>query len=134
MIAQGIDNSPVEEKPIEQLSRIITLKHDATSFDFRDEIEPLARDISGKAKHQELKFRTIGIIAITDQLKMKNRAFTLDKETDDEKVIMKIVSELFAKFFNEEDSNVRRAGIRVSGLVKKSESQRATHSSLADYL
>ncbi len=135
MIAQGIDNSPVEEKPIEQLSRIITLKHDATSFDFRDEIGPLARDISGKAKHQKLKFRTIGIIAITDQLKMKNRAFTLDKETDDEKVVMKIVSELFAKFFNEEDSIVRRAGIRVSGLVKKSEKPASDGtSSLADYL
>ena len=46
--AKGIDDDPVQEREIEQFSRIVTLKHDADKFDFANEIAPLCRDISNR--------------------------------------------------------------------------------------
>ncbi len=46
-----MDNSPVVERPIEQFSRIVTLKKDAESFDFAEILKPMAEDLLGNFLH-----------------------------------------------------------------------------------
>ncbi len=119
--AQGMDDDPVQERETEQLSRIITLKRDTDKFDFANEISPLCKDISNRLEAKELLCKSVGIIAITSELKTKNRAKTLDIPTNLEEKIFSVSSELFGSFFSEnQELAVRRAGIRVSGLTKRS--------------
>ena len=121
--AQGIDDDPVQEREQEQLSRIVTLKQDADTFDFANEIIPLCRDISERLAAKKLLCKSVGIIAITAELKMKNRARTLDVPTNSEAKLVEVASELFNSFFAENEGiSLRRAGIRVSTLIKGSES------------
>jgi DNA polymerase IV (DinB-like DNA polymerase) len=117
LAAQGIDESTVEEKEAEQLSRIITLKRNSSTLDFKDELEPLAKDISLRLFESKKKARSIGIIAITTALRAKSRARTLELATDSSEVIFKEACALFDLFFHEEKKEIRRAGIRVSSLV-----------------
>jgi DNA polymerase IV (archaeal DinB-like DNA polymerase) len=120
--ANGIDNSPVEEKPTEQLSRIVTLKRDATSFDFCEVLEPLSADLENKLRTSKISGKTVGIIAITAQLKIKSRARTLSVPTQSGSQILAIAAELFSSFFEEsaedgQELRIRRAGIKVSELI-----------------
>ncbi len=128
-LAQGIDASPVKERKIEQLSRIITLKHDAETFDFKSELEPLCVDISKRLKSNALKCKAVGIIVITTQLKTRSRNKTLWDATDDSKVLLEKSSEEFQEFFDSEKEKARRIGIRVSSLdvgARKKESEEFT--------
>ncbi len=118
-LAQGIDDDPVKERETEQLSRIVTLKHDADGFDFASEITPLCKDISNRLVAYGLVCKSIGILVITTELKTKNRSKTLDAPTNSEVRIESVASELFQLFFREENETLaRRVGIRVSSLTK----------------
>ncbi|HZW55463.1 MAG TPA: DNA polymerase IV [Nitrososphaerales archaeon] len=142
-IAQGIDDTPVKEREIEQLSRIITLKHDATSLEsFSDELTPLVSDICARLDSGRLSCTNVSVIAITTELKTKSRAHALETPTRSEKVILDLARELFSRFFSEEvkdggeekTTRVRRVGVRVSGLKQEVEKGRAQPSpSLTDY-
>lgn len=128
---QGVDDDPVREREPEQLSRIITLKHDADKFDFESNITPLCKDIANRLKSLGLSCKSVGIIAITNELKMKNRARTLDVHTNSDEKIFSVSSELFDSFFAENrETKLRRVGIRVSGLAKASEKK---NSSLTEF-
>jgi DNA polymerase IV (archaeal DinB-like DNA polymerase) len=129
--AEGMDDEPVQERETEQLSRIITLKHDTDRFDFAGDIAPLCKDISSRLKARGLLCKSIGTIAITRELKTKSRAKTLEIPTDSEDRILSVSSELFESFFAENEVDVRRVGIRVSGLTKVSAKK---NSSLTDFL
>ncbi|MHB2037106.1 MAG: Y-family DNA polymerase, partial [Nitrososphaerales archaeon] len=122
--AQGIDDDPVQEREREQLSRIVTLKQDAVTFNFAHELVPLCRDISERLVAKKQLCKSVGIIAITTDLKTKNRARTLDVPTNSEAKFMEVGSELFKSFFVENESiGVRRAGIRVSNLIKAKDAE-----------
>ena len=65
--------------------------------------------------------KSIGMMVITNELKTKNRAKTLEVPTNSEEKIFSVSSEMFESFFAEnQEIGVRRAGIRVSGLTKVS--------------
>jgi DNA polymerase IV (DinB-like DNA polymerase) len=129
--ARGIDDDQVKERGVEQFSRIITLKHDALSFDFEDELEPLCNDLTERLKAHNMLCNSVGIIAITRQLKTKSRVKKSDS-TDSEVKIRGIVRELFNAFFSENPGlEVRRAGIKLSGLEKRATE---TNQTLTDFL
>jgi DNA polymerase IV (archaeal DinB-like DNA polymerase) len=140
-LAQGIDTDPVRQKAIEQLSRIITLKKDKESLSFEDELKPLAIDLASKLESLGLKCHVVGIIAITSELKTKNRNKTLNHHTDSSDEILTNSLDLFRSFFEKttkaEGLKVRRAGIRVSGLsAEKSKEKKESEdqSTLTSYL
>ncbi len=124
-IAKGIDDDPVITRQVEQIGRIITLKNDASSFSFEDEMIPLYLDIADRLSAQKLKAKVMGIIVITSQLKIKNRANTLDIPTDSVDIISKTANCLFQQFFkndeNLQEGKIRRAGVKVSGLERYGE-------------
>jgi DNA polymerase IV (archaeal DinB-like DNA polymerase) len=118
-MAQGIDDEPVRERQIVQLSRIITLKKDADSFTFEKELGPLSVDIAQRLSAQGLRSKQIGVIALTSELKTRNKARSLPVPVDSSEAILKNSAELFSELFElltREHVKVRRAGIRVSAL------------------
>jgi DNA polymerase IV (DinB-like DNA polymerase) len=121
-LATGTDIDPVREKPAEQLSRIITLKSDAESLSFEQELAPLADDLSNKLKSSGMKCQLISIIAITSELKTKTKARKLDHATNSSSEILSGSLDLFRSYFNTtrgENMKLRRIGIRVSSLGKE---------------
>jgi DNA polymerase IV (DinB-like DNA polymerase) len=122
--AMGVDDDPVKEREVEQFSRIVTLKHDAMSYDFADVLAPLAQDLSSKLKSAQLRAESIGIIAITTHLRTRTRAKKVQPPTDSGSEILNAASELFRSFFEEEKSgsnalSLRRVGLRASDFGKK---------------
>ncbi len=135
-MGNGIDDNPVLDKEPEQMSRIVTLKHDAEIFDFQGVLKPLADDLSQRLASSKYLCKAIGIILISSELKIKSRTRTLDSPTDSESEILKIASEMFESYFNqknfdESSSHIRRVGIKVSGFTKSSDLKSGT---LFDYL
>jgi DNA polymerase IV (archaeal DinB-like DNA polymerase) len=134
--ANGIDEDPVVEKEPEQMSRIVTLKHDAEAFDFPEVLKPLADDLSRRLAASSYLSKAIGIILISSELKIKSRTRTLESPTNSEREILKIASEMFESYFNEEkfdddSSHIRRVGIKVSNFTKGSDTKLGT---LFDYI
>ncbi|HZX20037.1 MAG TPA: DNA polymerase IV [archaeon] len=112
----GFDESPVEEKEKQQYSRILTLKENTSSAEkIFGESKILAQQLSQKAKENNVLFRTISIILISNKLESVSRSRTLPKETQSEKEILSVAKELFEEFFSAKPEFVaRRFGLRVS--------------------
>jgi DNA polymerase IV (archaeal DinB-like DNA polymerase) len=133
-MANGVDNSPVVERPIEQFSRIVTLKKDVDTFDFAEVLKPMAEDLSAKLTSSRLVCRGIGIIAITSHLKIKTRSRSISSPTKSEEEILNIASELFSTFFSEPVNSslrIRRVGMKVAELSSEAGSSLGT---LEDFL
>lgn len=123
-LANGIDASPVQERPVEQFSRIVTLKKDAEYFDFQDVLEEIALDLSNKLRSAKLTSRTIGIIAISSLLKTRSRSRSSSVGIQSIEKIYETASELFSELFQEDLTllsplKLRRVGIRVSDLSQE---------------
>ena len=135
-MANGIDDDPVVEREPEQMSRIVTLRHDAQIFDFQEVLVPLAEDLSRRLASSRYLCKAIGIILITSELKIKSRTRTLDSPIDSESEILRIASEMFQLYFGQEgldekSSFIRRVGIKVSNFTHSSDPESGT---LFDYL
>jgi len=135
-MANGVDTDPVVDREPEQMSRIVTLKHDAESFDFQEVLKPLVGDLSRRLTTSRNLSKAIGIILITTDLKIKSRTRTLDTPTNSEIDILKVATEIFESYFGQENfedksSHIRRVGIRVSSFVKSTDPKSGT---LFDYL
>jgi len=136
-MANGIDESLVLDRPAEQFSRIVTLKRDSEGFDFYDVLKPLCEDLSSKLSYASIKCKSIGIIAITNELKVKTRAKTISEAIQSSDKIQEIASELFSSFFGKQYNpdegrfKVRRIGVRISDFVESGDSKANT---LEDFL
>jgi DNA polymerase IV (archaeal DinB-like DNA polymerase) len=124
-MANGIDTSPVVERPIEQLSRIVTLKQDAQVFDFQEVIRALADDLSEKLVASHFTCSNVGIIAITSELKIRSRSKSIGSQTQSADEIFQIAGALFSSYFHElqeggleKEHRLRRVGVKVTGLEK----------------
>lgn len=129
--ANGIDDSPVKERPMEQLSRIVTLKTDSASFDFQEVIRSLSYDLESKLRSSKLMCRSVGIIAITTSLKAKSRSKNLQSPTQSGGLIFAISADLFAQFFQEnaasgEQQRLRRAGVKISDFMSETDPEPRT--------
>lgn len=120
--ARGIDESPVEQKEAQQISRIGTLKEDTRDQEvIFEKIKELAQDMKRKVEKKKVFFRTIGIIAIDTGLETQTRSETM-AETDDINIALLSASQLLAKFLEENPKKrLRRVGIRISNLLYKKE-------------
>jgi nucleotidyltransferase/DNA polymerase involved in DNA repair len=62
-------------------------------------------------------------VVLTD-LSSKSRSITLEQPAKDTETIKKNVKELFAKFLNETQLEVRRVGVKVSGFSREEPQQK----------
>lgn len=120
--AGGIDDSPVEPKERQQISRLGTLKEDTNDVEkIVEKIKELAVGVKEKIDKENVSFRTISVITIDTTLKVQTRSETI-QSTDNVDSILPIVKILLEKFFDETpDIKFRRIGIRVSNLIYKKE-------------
>ncbi|HLC92680.1 MAG TPA: DNA polymerase IV [archaeon] len=114
--ALGIDESPVEEREKQQYSRIVTLKEDTSEpKKLISESEKLADELAAKSIEKKVMFKTISILLISDKLESVARSRTIEVPTQSKSEIIKVASELFKEFFEQNLKFVaRRFGLRIS--------------------
>lgn len=124
--ALGKDDEPVEEKgEAESISRISTLKQDSRDLSFIiEKTDRLCDEIHETIAAERVKFRTVGIAAIMTDMSIHTRSKTLENPTNDLEIMKSCVKELFEKFLNETELEARRAGVRISNLVREQKSQK----------
>ncbi len=118
--SNGVDDEPVQERGMaESISRITTLRENTRDLNtILEDLYRLSEAIHERVVEQGLNFKSIGIVAIMEDLSIHTRSKTLSSPTDDLKVIRKTCRELLEGFLEKESSlQLRRIGVRVSGLT-----------------
>jgi DNA polymerase IV (DinB-like DNA polymerase) len=124
--SNGIDNEPVRKSSeAESISRIATLKQNTRDLALVSEkTEMLAGDIHKELVEKDLTYRQVGIIAIMTDLTVRNRSQTLEQPTNNVEILKTAVRALFNKLLDEEHSEVRRVGVKISQLGKRDKDQK----------
>jgi DNA polymerase IV (DinB-like DNA polymerase) len=122
----GVDNEPVRQRgEAESISRIATLKQDTRDLaPILDEAARLCNEVYDKITEAGLTFKTVGIIAVTTDMKVHTRSKTLENPSNSLEPLRKTVAELFDKFQNGAQLETRRVGVKVSNFAKIGKSQR----------
>jgi DNA polymerase IV (DinB-like DNA polymerase) len=123
--ANGRDKEPVQELVRKQLSRLATLPentHDPQRV--LPTLSSLIADLHKKLRSQDLKFRTVPLIAISSRLKMKTRSLTLPSPASSKHEITKAVETLLEEFLKENPGELRRVGVTLSPLLHPGQPKR----------
>ena len=120
--AAGIDDSPVEQKEPQQVSRIGTLKDDTGDPEaVFSKLRELAESMERKIKSRDISFRTVSIIAVDTALETQTRSETI-QQTEDMGAALRTARGLLETFLGENPGKrLRRVGIKVSNLARKKE-------------
>jgi DNA polymerase IV (DinB-like DNA polymerase) len=115
--AKGVDESPVEPRQAQQISKMKTLKEDSNDPEkIASEMAEMAGYVRKKVEKKNVTFRTVSIILIDTQLGMQTRSETIG-QTDDVTNALATAKNLLQKYLNENrGKKIRRLGIRVSNL------------------
>ena len=124
--ANAVDNEPVQEQgEAESISRIGTLKQDTKDLVFiLQKTDELTEDISKELAEKNLCYKQVAIYVVLTDLSSKSRSITLEQPAKDPETIKKNVKELFGKFLNETQLEVRRVGVKVSGFSREESHQK----------
>jgi DNA polymerase IV (DinB-like DNA polymerase) len=124
--ANGVDNDPVQEAgEAESISRISTLKENTRNLALiLEKTGQLIEDIHKEVVQRRISFKQVGIIAIMTDLSVRSRSQTLETPTRDIDALRKTVRELFEKFLDESELEIRRVGVKISHFVKEEAEQK----------
>ena len=119
--ANGIDETPVQEREAVQISRITTLKRNTRDLEeiFRD-LSELCKDVHERLVRGNLTSCSVGIVAVMENMSIQSRSRTLDFPTNELETIKEVCCELLEQFLKESTLKVRRIGVRVANLGKAS--------------
>lgn len=120
-IANGIDESPVEEKEASQYGRIGTLKEDSADLKtVYGKILELSSDVAEKVTKAGIRFRTVSIMVVDSSLKAHTRSQTI-QPTGDLAAALPVAKKLLTNFLEENPGVViRRIGLTVSNFTETS--------------
>lgn len=123
--SSGVDNDPVQERAeAESVSRISTLKEDTRELRLIiEKTDRQCKEIEAELKQGCLTFKTVTIIAIMKNMSVRSRSKSLENKTSSVDVLIKTVYELFEKFLEQSDLEIRRVGVKVSGFARDEKSQ-----------
>lgn len=122
--ARGENDEPVKERDQpSQFSRIATLRKDTSdTSEMMPLLDELTSSVAQRLREADLTCKSVGIVAILNDLAIHSRSKTLDSPTSDTNTIAKNIKELARQFFESMPNAVaRRVGVKVSVLTKKSE-------------
>jgi DNA polymerase IV (DinB-like DNA polymerase) len=124
--ANGVDNEPVQESgAAESISRISTLKENTRDLNVvLEKTDQLIEDIHKDLVQRDVSFKQVGVIAILTDLSVRSRSKTLDAATRDAEVLRQAVRELFEKFLDESELEIRRVGVKISSFSKEEREQK----------
>jgi len=120
--ARGEDEEPVKEREQPtQLSRIGTLKNNTREIaKILPTLNELSASVAQKLAQYGLAFRSVGVIAILEDLSIHSRSKTLDTATDDTNTIHELSAQLLKEFLQSTPKAVlRRVGVKLSDLSGK---------------
>jgi len=119
LAANGIDHEEVINKESKEISRITTLKDNTLDFnEISKVLEELVKDVYSKMVKQGLACKSIGLLAIMENLKTHSKSKTFDHPTNNFEFINKLSKELLEEFLSYDwDVKVRRIGFKVFGLT-----------------
>jgi DNA polymerase-4 len=121
-----MDDEPVQERgEATSISRIATLKHDTRDLSLvLERTDELSNEIHAAALEQRLAYRTVGITVVTTDMRINTRSKTLETPTNSLEDIKTAVKELLDEFLEQNESEARRVGVRISNFVKEQKNQR----------
>ena len=124
--ANGVNDEPVQEAgEAESISRIATLKENTRDLAvILEKTSQLTEDIGKELAEKKLYFKQVGIIAIMADLSVHSRSQTLEKPEKNMEVLEKAVRELFEKFLDESELEIRRVGVKISSFSKEETTQK----------
>jgi DNA polymerase IV (DinB-like DNA polymerase) len=122
----GIDDEPVQERgEAASISRIATLKHDSKDISFIEEkTDELCSEIYAVMEDEKLAYKTVGIIVIAADMSAHTRSKTFEAPTESLETMKATVNELLEKFFDQNEYEARRIGVRISNLIREQKNQR----------
>jgi DNA polymerase IV (DinB-like DNA polymerase) len=122
----GVDDDPVQERgEAESISRIATLKEDTRDLnEVLQKTDVECDEVYADLSQGDFSFRTVTIMVVAKDMSVHSRSRSLDYSTDRLDVLKETVQELFRYFLAECNLEVRRVGVKVSGLAKRSEAQK----------
>ncbi len=125
--SRGMDEEAVHERgDADSISRIVTLKEDTRDLAAIVAVtDVLCAEVYDRLQQRGLSFRTVGVVAIMRDLSIQTRAKTLGESSGDLGVLRRTSAELMEKLLKESNKYVRRAGVKVSGLVTEKRAQRS---------
>ena len=121
--ARGEDEEPVKEREQPtQISRIATLKSNTRDvLEILPFLAELAKSVATKLSEKGMACKSIGIIAILDNLSIHSKSKRLDSPTCDEETILRVSEDLMEDFLQPTPSVIlRRVGVRLSELSVRS--------------
>ena len=116
--ANGIDDEPVRagEEPT-QFSRIITLKRNTRDpNEIFEQLQGGIEYLEEKINTSSRSFKTVSAIGILTDLSIKTKSKTLETPTNQPSLIKETTLALFDELSRTAGKDLRRAGVRVSGL------------------
>ena len=124
--ANGVDNEPVQETgEAESISRIGTLKENTRDLTLiLEKTSQLTEEIRKDLVERKLGFKQVGIIAVMTDLTIRSRSQTLENQTSDMEILRETVQELFEKFLDESELEIRRVGVKIAHLAKEETEQK----------
>ncbi len=118
---QGVDEEPVvADYERKQIGRIVTLKQNTREPDvILPVLDNLAEDLHRTSRSEGVRFRSIGVTAIMEDLSIHSKSKTLPLETESREEINAVSRELLPILLAEIPGlMVRRIGLRLAGLSK----------------
>jgi DNA polymerase IV (archaeal DinB-like DNA polymerase) len=129
--ATGTDSDPVRSglEPT-QFSRIVTLKRNTRNpNEIFEQLEGGLEYVYEKVNSSSKSFRTISAIGILTDLSIRTKSKTFETQIDDLSTIKETTLDLFEELTRTASKDLRRAGVRVSGLADIED-----QTSLSDFL
>jgi len=125
--ATGIDDDPVQERgEAESFSRIATLKEDTHDLNtIVEKANTLCEDVHATLIQHGYSFKTAGIYVVLTDMNTHSRSRTFESPTNDLATFKEAIRELFDRFLNETELEIRRIGVRAAGFVQAKKSQKA---------
>jgi len=124
--SHGMDETPVRERgEAESISRITTLKKDTRDLGVVIErADQLCEDIHAKLLQKGVSFKSVAVIAILTDMKIRSRSVTLENPTNDLQILKETVNSLIGKLLAQMELDLRRIGVKVSDFVRGQNTQR----------
>jgi len=116
--SRGVDNEQVTPRaPRIQYSKITTLKKDSKDYDYLlENINELCKELHRVILKNNIMFKSVGIQFVQSDMSNKSKSKMLRNPTLNLEELQKIAQQLLREALENQESTIRRLGIKVSEL------------------
>ncbi len=118
--SHGVDETPVRAKTrVKQVSRITTLRDDTRDFaTILGDLQQLCEAVHDAVIRKNLWFKSVGVIAVVEDLTMRTRSQTLATPTNALDVLKRWSRRLLEELLQDDTAKIRRIGVKVSSFTE----------------